>query len=101
MRVWWGGEGASEDYAGRANRDLWAGARSVAALLADGGDDFGEFGFGDFVEEGEAQEAVADVFGDGAVAGAAGELAAHVGEMQRQVVEDGKDAFGFEARDQI
>ena len=50
--------------------------------------------------KGQPQQAVAQVFGDRAVARAAAKLTAHLGEVQGQVVEDRQDAAAFEVGDQ-
>ncbi len=52
------------------------------------------------IEERQAQQAVAEVFGDGAVPCPAAEAGAELGEVQRQVVEDGVDVSRFEMGDE-
>ncbi len=50
-------------------------------------DDIRLFGFAEIVVERQAQQAIADILGDRAVAGLAAEPPPHIRQVQRQVVE--------------
>jgi hypothetical protein len=78
--------------------DETAGGRS--RKLAHGVDDGVLILDGEIVVEGQAEQAVAEVFGDRAVAVPAAESAPHLGEVQRQVVKHGQDAAPLEMIDQ-
>ena len=56
--------------------------------------------FRERIEEREAEEPVADIFGDRAIAGLATVADAHFREVERQVVEDAFDVAGLEVGDE-
>ena len=58
-------------------------------------------GFGEVIVKWKSKEAVADIFGDGAIPSFSSEALSHAGEVQRQIMKDTVDPMNFQMRDQF
>src|SRR3954466_8933658 len=57
-------------------------------------------GVAELVVKRQSQQAIAEAFGDRAIAGLSTKLFAHVRQIQRQIMENAEDAARLEVRDQ-